>query len=53
MKILSFLFALFICSAYPLSAESMSASLLPSTESDPDAFIHNCNAINGDYCESA
>jgi YD repeat-containing protein len=54
MKILNFLFALFICSAYPLSAtDSMHASLLPSTESDPDAFIHHCcNAINGDYCES-
>jgi RHS repeat-associated protein len=26
---------------------------LISTESDPDAFIHNCvNVINGDYCES-
>ncbi|MFZ0565003.1 MAG: hypothetical protein WAM28_02270 [Chlamydiales bacterium] len=56
MKIFNFLFAMFICGAYSLSAasaNSMYASLLPSTESDPDAFIHHCcNAINGDYCES-
>lgn len=36
-----------------LQAESMPAILLPSTESDPDAFIdHSTNVINGDYCES-
>jgi hypothetical protein len=34
------------------AAESMSASLLCSTASDPDAIVDKCvNAINGDYCE--
>lgn len=29
-------------------------TLLPSTESDPDAFVEKCvNVINGDYCETA
>lgn len=37
-----------------LYADSMSATMLPSTEADPDAFIDHCvNIINGDYCESA
>ena len=34
------------------AAESMSASLLCSTASDPDAIVEKCvNVINGDYCE--
>jgi hypothetical protein len=37
-----------------LHADQMTAILLPSTESDPDAFIdHAANVINGDYCETA
>jgi len=35
------------------AAESMSAFLLCSTASDPDAIVENCvNVINGDYCEA-
>jgi YD repeat-containing protein len=34
------------------AAESMSASLLCSTASDPDAIVDKCvNTLNGDYCE--
>jgi hypothetical protein len=54
MKILIFLFLLFCRSSSSFSyADQWSAALLPSTESDPDAFIGNYfNAINGDYCEA-
>ncbi|MFZ0564607.1 MAG: RHS repeat-associated core domain-containing protein [Chlamydiales bacterium] len=53
MKTVYLFLMLFINSFLHLLAESMSPALLPSTESDPDAFIHNCcNVINGDYCES-
>src|SRR5271157_5459993 len=35
------------------AADSMSASLLCSTASDPDALVEKCvNVINGDYCEA-
>lgn len=34
---------------FPISA---SISLI-TTESDPDAFVHGVNVINGEYCESA
>lgn len=47
-----FLLLLFLAFS-PLYADQWTAALLPSTESDPDAFIgHYFNAITGDYCET-
>lgn len=51
MSILRYLFAIF---AACINLSSLQAIQLVSTESDPDAFIHDSvNIINGDYCESA
>ena len=55
---MKFAYALFLFFSFSFSAlqsnPGISAALLPSTESDPDAFVGHCvNVINGDYCESA
>ncbi len=53
MKIHNFIFCFLVTFFSSLQVAANQVPLV-STESDPDAFIHNCvNVITGDYCEAA